>query len=95
MTNIHGGLKVSHRLFSLPAFAAALYFLLKAWNASSLQHGLLGVGLLLAGAFAFRHNLLDTSARANSAKNIGLPWMAVLFVSVLLILGAAVVAIAA
>ncbi len=81
-----------YRLWSLPAFLGGVYFLAKDWG--SLQHVLLGAGLLLAGIFAFRHNLWDLSPGALEPRQVGRLWLVVLCASILLVLAAAAIALA-
>jgi len=92
MTNIGGtSNRKIYRLWALPGFVVAIYLLAKAWGDGSLQHGLLGAGLVLGGIFAFRHNLLDISPSGLDPKQLGGLWSAILWASVLLILAAAAV----
>ena len=84
-----------YRLWAVPLFAAGLFFLAKAADGSLLQHALLGIGMLLAGAFALRHDLLDLSPRGLDPRQIGLGWVAVLIASVFFVLAAAAVKFAA
>jgi len=94
MTNISDTSNIkTYRLWALPGLVAGIYFLAKAWSDGSLQHGLLGAGLVLAGIFALRHNLRDISPSGLDPKQLGGLWIAILCASVLLVLAAAAVAL--
>jgi hypothetical protein len=84
-----------YRLWAVPLFSGGLLFLARAADGRLLQHALFGIGMLLAGAFALRHDLLDVSPRGLDPRQIGLGWVAVLIASVSLVLAAAAIGFAA
>lgn len=78
------------RLWALPLFLGGGYSLVRGWGAGTIHHLLLGGGMLLAGLFALRHSLTDTSPSGLDPKRMGAFWAALLVAAVLLILGAAI-----
>ncbi|TCZ77610.1 hypothetical protein [Lysobacter sp. N42] len=84
-----------YRLWSLPLLIGGLLYLTRALSMEHLPFGLLGTGMLLGSIFAFRHNLLDGSPSSVDPRHVGLGWVALLAMSVLLVLAAAVVSVAA
>ena len=80
------------RLWALPLLLGSGFVLTKGLGTESTHHLLLGVGMLLGGLFALRHNLSDTSPSGLDPRRIGALWFAMLLASVTLILAAVVMA---
>lgn len=84
-----------YRLWSVPLLLGGVLLLLDGFNNGALHHLLFGAGMLLMGAFAFRHNLFDISSKALDPTQFGRTSVALLVVGVLLALAAAAVVLAA
>ncbi|WP_374602220.1 hypothetical protein [Arenimonas sp.] len=83
-----------HRLWALPLLGFGAWFLGRGAESGQLNFGLLGVGMLLGGVFALRHNLLDLSPAGLDPRQVGFGWVSLLLLAVLLVLAAAAVSIA-
>jgi hypothetical protein len=84
-----------YRLWSVPLLLVGAWYLVRAAESGQLKFGLLGLGMLLGGTFALRHDLLDTSPSGLDLRQVGLGWVSLLVLAVLLILSAAVVSVIA
>ena len=84
-----------YRLWSVPLLLAGVWYLVRAAESGQLKFGLLGLGMLLGGTFALRHNLLDISSSGVDPRRVGPGWVSLLVLAVLLILSAAVVSVTA
>jgi len=84
-----------YRLWSVPLLLLGAWYLVRAAESGQFRFGLLGLGMLLGGTFALRHNLLDISPKEVDPRQLGLGWVSLLVLAVLLILSAEVVSVTA
>ena len=81
------------RLWSVLLLLGAARFLSLAAATGELHHTLMGVGMVLAAIFAFRHDLLDISPSGLDSRRVGRGWLALLASAALLMLAAAALAL--
>ncbi|QNP40199.1 hypothetical protein [Lysobacter solisilvae (ex Woo and Kim 2020)] len=83
--------KKLYRLWALPLLALGVRFFVEAIHDGSVRSVLFCISAFLIGAYAFRHNLFDSSPEAFDPKHIGPRWVAVLVIAAVLLFSAGII----
>lgn len=83
-----------YRLWSIPLLTIGVWNLIRAMESGKLALGLFGIGMMLAGVFAFRHDLMDISPSGLDPRQLGYVWSALLMLGFLLMVSSVLVTFA-